>query len=230
MDKRQANICPEADVNSARIAAAGKRGGHDTPSAVDDPRESGIPSKKNRQRALCLSVRRALPETQREKYSKDICRFLTALPELNASRVILSYLAAPDEVDLSGFHKYARGRGAVLAFPLSEDRGVMRAMIPRNDNALAPGRFGIMSPVPDQSDEIAPDKIDAVLVPCVGFDKRGGRLGHGAGYYDRYLPLCTRASLILVAFEAQRVNSIVREDTDTDIPVIVTELGVTRAV
>ena len=183
---------------------------------------------KARQRALCLAARRGLPSDKRAEYSTMICRFLSAMPELQTARTILSYLAAPDEADLSAFHARARVRSVTLAFPFAEGRGVMRAMIPRGEDALAAGRYGIMCPIPERSDIAVPEALDAVLIPCVGFDHRGGRLGHGAGYYDRYLPLCPRALRILIAFDMQRVEHVIRDAHDIDIPVIVTELGIHR--
>jgi 5-formyltetrahydrofolate cyclo-ligase len=73
------------------------------------------------------------------------------------------------------------------------------------------------------SELVAPEEIDLVLVPCVAFDKNRNRLGHGAGYYDRYLPLCTRAKCIAVAFEAQRLPRVVTDAHDRRMDAVVTE-------
>ena len=72
----------------------------------------------------------------------------------------------------------------------------------------------------------SPEELDAVLVPCVGFDDTLCRLGHGMGYYDRYLPRCTRAAAILTAFEAQRLERVPTEPHDFSFRAAVTEKGV----
>ena len=71
---------------------------------------------------------------------------------------------------------------------------------------------------------VDPEEIDLVIVPCVGLDDHGGRLGHGAGYYDRYLPkLRSDARMVLVGFEAQRLDDICMEKTDVLIRDCITE-------
>ena len=67
-----------------------------------------------------------------------------------------------------------------------------------------------------------------VLVPCVGFDGALRRLGHGMGFYDRYLARCRRAAAILTAFEAQRLERVPTEPHDRAFSVLVTERGVFR--
>ena len=170
--------------------------------------------------------RSALSEGERDEKSLRICRVLDAMEELRAPRAVLGYLPYGSECDLSLLYASLRGRGVRLAFPVAAANGTMEAFIPRG--ALVTGRFGIPEPDPVSSVFVAPAELDAVLVPCVGFDAELGRLGHGGGYYDRYLPRCPRAAAILTAFEAQRLAHVPRETHDLSFSVLVTEAGVFR--
>jgi 5-formyltetrahydrofolate cyclo-ligase len=87
------------------------------------------------------------------------------------------------------------------------------------------GRFGIRAPNPEKSEPLDPAGLDLVLVPCVGFDRTGGRLGRGGGYYDRYLARCPQAGRVLVAFDVQRLDQVCREGTDQPVDAVVTEAG-----
>ena len=80
-----------------------------------------------------------------------------------------------------------------------------------------------MEPVREFSDEIAPENIDLVICPCTVFDENGGRIGMGGGYYDRFLPKCTKASVIAVAFEVQKAEQVMMEAWDVRMDTIFTE-------
>lgn len=88
--------------------------------------------------------------------------------------------------------------------------------------ALESGEFDI--PVPAAGDELVPDVL---LVPLVGFDRAGGRLGQGGGYYDRTLPRlrATNPGLVAIglAFSVQEVASVPRAANDAALDWIVTE-------
>ncbi len=71
---------------------------------------------------------------------------------------------------------------------------------------------------------LEPEEIDLIIVPCVAFDPQGNRCGHGAGYYDRFLTRMAPEALIMVAFEAQKIETLMTEETDLPIPKVVTEL------
>lgn len=185
-----------------------------------------IRDEKMAQRQLCLARRRALAAEDRAAFSEAVCRHLAALPELEQARTIFSYAAAADEVDLTGFHRWAAAQGKRLAFPISCSGGIMEAAVPHSPEDWTLGRYGLRVPVRECSDILCPEELDAILVPCVGFDAAGGRIGHGAGYYDRFLPHCAHGMAIAVAFEVQRVPQIVREPSDWPMDLVVTEEGV----
>ena len=173
---------------------------------------------KSEQRRMALAARRALSEEQRSEYSAALCERLLRLPELKNAAVILSYRALPDEADLSVLEQHLSAR---IAYPLCLGDGVMEARFPTG--AFRPGPYGILEPDPAASLLVPPEEIELVLVPCVAFDAKLHRLGHGAGYYDRFLPRCTGARVVAVAFEAQRLSCVVTDDRDVPMDLIVTE-------
>lgn len=184
---------------------------------------------KRAQRIACLARRRSLPREERAEKSAAICAHLKALSALKDAKIILSYMATPDEVDLTVFHAWAVERGKTLAFPVSYPGGRMDAYVPQNQSSWERGRYGILSPIPERSSLVEPGELDAVVLPCLGFDGQGRRLGHGGGYYDRYLPQCPRAARVLAAFEVQRLERVETGANDQSVHTLVTEQGVFSA-
>ena len=178
---------------------------------------------KQEQRALALSARRAMGAEARKAASEAICARLLTLPQVKAARTVLSYMALPDEADLSALHDGLRERGVRLCFPVSLPHGAMEAWEPRG---WVSGSYGIREPDRGSSLPIPPEEIDLVLAPCVAFDEKRKRLGHGAGYYDRYLPQCAQAAVIAAAFESQKLPAVVTDAHDRTMDAVVTEAKV----
>ena len=87
------------------------------------------------------------------------------------------------------------------------------------------GLYGIRTPVLERSVLLEPEQLDLVLVPCTAFDADCFRVGMGKGYYDRYLPRCTKAAKIGIALEVQRVAHAAVDEHDQRLDAFVTERG-----
>lgn len=92
------------------------------------------------------------------------------------------------------------------------------------ETAMVPGTFGAM--IPAETDFFEPE---IVIVPLLAFNRAGGRLGYGGGFYDRTLAMLRRRRATLAigfAFAGQEWDDIPLEDTDAPLDLIVTEAGV----
>ncbi len=89
---------------------------------------------------------------------------------------------------------------------------------------LTKGAFGIMEP-PADAEPIDVATIEMILVPGLAFDRMGGRLGRGAGFYDRQLQSIPRERCVGVGFSLQMVPSVPREPHDVKLGAVVTEEG-----
>ena len=186
---------------------------------------------KKQQRKLAVDRRRALTQDERDEKSRVICDILTRLikePRYSEVRTIFSYRGTWEEVNVDAFNNWAEAQGYRVAYPISLPKGIMKAAVPAEENAWHRAAYGILEPVMKNSKILEPRDIDLIIVPCVAFDEHGNRCGHGAGYYDRFMTCMSPESLIMVAFEAQRLEKLITEETDIPVPTIVTETGITR--
>ena len=129
------------------------------------------------------------------------------------------------EVDVRPLLLALHGRGHPIALPVAGPRGAalaFRAWAP--GAAMANGPIGTRHPAEDR-----PLTPEWLLVPLLAFDRHGGRLGYGGGYYDRTLALLGSAGRLGVAYAAQEIASIPMGQHDIRLPAIATERGVVRA-
>lgn len=90
---------------------------------------------------------------------------------------------------------------------------------------FARGPFGILEPVEEGAQKCAPSQFQGFIIPGLGFDYQGHRLGWGKGFYDRYLSQ-TRACKVGVSYHIQRVPLLPAESWDVAMDIVITDEGV----
>ena len=133
-------------------------------------------------RARMKRIRAAIPDRARQ--SDAICRHILALPEFDRAACVLLYMPIGSEADVRPVLERAIALGKTVCLPVCREGGAMDAVRYTGESCLRPGAFGIMEPA---GDVVPPEEIELVLCPGLAFDPKGGRLGYGKGYYDRYL-------------------------------------------
>ena len=165
-------------------------------------------------RKEAAAIRDSIPEQERAAQSEKIFRRVTELEEYHNSEVILCYYSIGSEVDTHPFLERAVCDGKRVYIPRVLSREEMRFYLYEAEE-LAVSRFGIPEPTEDPEKEFVfekeiPEKC-LVVMPGLSFDKAGGRLGYGGGYYDRFLAVRPGMHTCAVAFGAQ-----MREHVPTD--------------
>lgn len=173
-----------------------------------------------------LRARRDIPPERQRELSRQIVSKLLASPQFQAAKTVMLYRAAADEVDLDGLALTALAQGKCLCYPRCGSGGELDALCPGSGEAFQTGRYGIQEPDPARSTPVPPGEIDLVVCPCAAFDEAGNRLGMGGGYYDRFLPKCTRAQVTAAAFEAQKAVKVPMEPWDRPVQAVFTERAV----
>ncbi|MEG1525080.1 MAG: 5-formyltetrahydrofolate cyclo-ligase [Clostridia bacterium] len=180
-------------------------------------------NKKKLQRENGIAGRMAIDAQQRAEMDAAICTVVVGTPFFRDANIILSYQDFRGEVSLSACDAAARGLGKTVLYPYCLGAGEMLALLPEDEGAWITGKYGIRTPNPARAAVITPERIDLVLVPCTAFDAEGNRIGMGGGYYDRFLPRCMHAHKIMIAYEAQRVDTVEHEIHDVSMQLTITE-------
>jgi 5-formyltetrahydrofolate cyclo-ligase len=166
-------------------------------------------------RALLFKERQNVPH--RRVKEDQIAQNLTALLGPSPPPVLGLYHPIYGEVDLSPFWQTWQGP---MALPTITNHTMMfRLWHPKDP--LTRGPFGIPEPL-NTAEAVTPHTL---LVPCLGVDAAGHRLGYGRGYYDRYLAAHPETHSIGVIFAVQVVPALPAESHDQRLGAVVTEGG-----
>ena len=174
-------------------------------------------------RQTCKQIRNKLSTTYQRNASNKICtRICTLEPYRYAKRIAL-YQAVNGEIDLGGLWRSAPSQGKYCYFPALNDDNTLSFLPATPASTFIENRFGIAEPDIEREQAFIPADLDLLFMPLVAFDKKGTRIGMGAGYYDRTLANSRPPLLIGVAYEFQRQSFIEARPWDIPLDVIITE-------
>lgn len=193
--------------------------------AAAGPQGIALREAKAALRQCILATRDALPPALRAAAAAAIRARLIALPSYRAADTVLLTLPFRSEWDTWALVRSALQAGKVVVLPRVEPTTRMLVLHRITDPTakIAPGYRGIPEPAPE-CPRMDAASIDWVLVPGVAFDREGGRLGYGGGFYDRLLPLL-RGGIARVGggYALQLVDTVPSAPHDMTVDTVVTD-------
>ncbi len=181
-----------------------------------------------------LSRRNSLSVEIRHEYGQVALARITRTAAYVGARFVMAYCSFGSEIETSPLLHTALRHGKELVLPKINpatnelDLYIVEDLL----NELVPGVWGIREPNPDLCTQLRPKDLDFIVTPGIAFDKSGGRIGYGRGYYDRLLHAChlagSRPFTVAAAFEVQIVDVTPKENHDVPIDAIATEIDYYR--
>lgn len=185
-------------------------------------------SNRNDARAHCRAARAALsPADRRAGSERLVRRFRSSLFYPRAQRIAM-FWPLRDEVDLRALIHAAVDDRKQVYLPVMRPNHQMLFARFRAESELQQVAFGIMEPALRGAELIAPQYLDTVCVPLLGFDRLGNRLGMGGGYYDRCFGFRNgdpggSPRLIGTAFSCQELGQVPVDEWDVRLDAVITD-------
>jgi 5-formyltetrahydrofolate cyclo-ligase len=211
-----------------------------TPSTQPDTTPSETTRPETNQPAdlaeLKAQIRKQAHEHRRNQENKDelseeiVAKFMS-LPEFERAATVLFYVDVRAEVRTRHAFQAALATGKKIIVPWCNDDGELELFHMESVEELTEGMYRILEPKAElrhvPAKVVQPEAIDLIMVPGVGFDARGGRTGHGKGYYDKLLeharPNCP---LVALAFDCQMFPEIPMQSHDIFMDKVITETAI----
>jgi len=152
--------------------------------------------------------------------SNEIIKKIEQSDFFQKSQNIASFYPFGSEINLIGLYKITSKNWYLPRIEPVENK--MRFYPYKYGDILEENKYKILEPL--SSTEINPEKIDMIIIPALMTDKNGNRIGYGAGFYDRYLPLLKKDCLKIVPLpEALFVEKLPHDGHDFPVDIIITE-------
>jgi 5-formyltetrahydrofolate cyclo-ligase len=148
------------------------------------------------------------------------------LAPFRTSQILMVYLPLAQEVQTWRLIKEARRQHKRIVVPVVVENALVAVELPTDETQLQRGAYGILEPCGKRV-VVHPVDIDFVVVPGVAFDLRGGRVGFGRGYYDKFLCQVSGTTRYCgLAFSVQVISHVPRMPYDVCMHYVATEEGV----
>ena len=189
-----------------------------------------IESKKKIQR-LSSSKKREFLQKNNPNAQYKLPKQISNIKSFKTAKIVASFISIKTEIPLNILNRFLEISQKIICLPvIKEDFDYLVFREFNKNTALKEGKFKILEPV-DSNRELLPD---LVLVPCLAFDQFGYRLGYGGGYYDRtfarFKDIEHSFISVAIAFDDQRVESVVHDKYDKKIDYILTEKSIYKII
>lgn len=176
---------------------------------------------KEEARKIAQDRRKSLDLWYREKASQSILKQIVELDGFQKAEMIFCYVSTVEEVNTWPIISRALEQGKRVAVPRCIGKGKMEIREIQDFRQLQKGAYGIMEPS-KACPLISKEEIDLGIIPCVSADLSGNRLGHGAGFYDRFLNDVSFPK-VLLCFKKQMLEEIPTNSHDVKMDQVIYE-------
>ena len=167
-------------------------------------------------------------QENKDDLSRRIVGAFMSLPEYAEAETVMFYIDVRSEVRTRHDLELALQSGKTIVIPWCNAEGELELFRLDSMDELEVGMYKILEPrtelrgLPEK--QVNVESLDLIMVPGVGFDRRGGRMGHGKGYYDKLLQHARKNTpLVALAFECQLFDEIPVADHDIYMDKLITE-------
>ena len=188
--------------------------------------ETSIRERKDALRKQAHANRNA--QENKDDISRRIVGAFMSLPEYATAEIVLFYIDVRSEVRTRHDLALALESGKTIVIPWCNLDGELELFRLDSMDELEVGMYKILEPRTElrslAEKQVSVETLDLIMVPGVGFDRRGGRMGHGKGYYDKLLQHArSNTPLIALAFECQVFDEVPVADHDIYMDKLITE-------
>ena len=180
---------------------------------------------KTKYRQSILQKRNSLGPSEVSNLSNIILKNADLELSLSAIKTLGSYFSSNNEVDLEALTEMRLKRNLLTTFPRVEPNHSMSLIAPKDFQKLNKNKFEIFEP--SDGDEINSIDHEIIIIPTVGVDQNGYRLGYGGGYYDRLLESVTqknkRPLLVGLIYDFQFIDDSINELHDIKLDIVFSE-------
>ncbi len=142
---------------------------------------------KNKLRTQFTNIRKRMSPQTKGLLDNGIFQRVIDLKQYRKNNTLLTYISKDLEVDTHQLIEQAWADGKVVAVPRCISGTEMKFYVIHSFDELLESAFGVLEPIPEQSEELTDFTKSVCIVPGLSFDVKGYRLGYGKGYYDRFL-------------------------------------------